>query len=115
MRRRSFDASPCPACRTLRSLGLLASDHPAAQVTLLHGDGSWLRADGRRHTWEAHSPPWNHSALPFKYHAEHRHHIPKPRYRVTNWAEYDASLRRRGSLTVWFTDEAIQAWRAEPR
>jgi Transposase DDE domain len=53
--------------------------------------------------------------LPFKYHAEQRHHIPKPRYRVTNWAEYDASLKRRGSLTVWFTDEAIQAWRAEPR
>ena len=32
-----------------------------------------------------------------------------------NWAEYDASLKRRGSLTVWITDEAIQAWRAEPR
>jgi IS5 family transposase len=64
---------------------------------------------------EVHSPPWSRSALPFKYHAEHRHHIPKPRYRVTNWAEYDASLKRRGSLTVWFTDEAIQAWRAEPR
>jgi Transposase DDE domain len=54
-------------------------------------------------------------ALPFKYHAGHRHHIPKRRYRVTNWSEYDASLRQRGSLTVWFTDEAIQAWRAEPR
>jgi hypothetical protein len=53
--------------------------------------------------------------VPFKYHAEHRHRIPKPRYRVTNWAEYDAALKRRGSLTVWFTDEAVQAWRAEPR
>ncbi len=53
--------------------------------------------------------------MPFKYHGEHRHHIPKPRYRVTNWADYDASLRRRGSLTAWFTDEAIQTWRAEPR
>jgi hypothetical protein len=53
--------------------------------------------------------------VPFKHHAEHRRHIPKPRYRVTNWAEYDASLKRRGSLTVWFTEEAIQAWRAEPR
>jgi Transposase DDE domain len=53
--------------------------------------------------------------VPFKHHAEHRHHIPKPRYRVTNWAGYDAALRRRGSLTVWFTDEAVQAWRAEPR
>jgi hypothetical protein len=53
--------------------------------------------------------------VPFKYHAEHRHHIPKPRYRVTNWPEYDAALKRRGSLTVWFTDEAVAAWRAEPR
>ena len=32
-----------------------------------------------------------------------------------NWREYDASLRQRGSLTVWFTDEAIEAWRAAPR
>src|ERR1700682_697011 len=54
-------------------------------------------------------------AVPFKHHAERRHHIPKPRYRVTNWPEYDAALRRRGSLTVWFTDEAIAAWWAEPR
>jgi len=30
-------------------------------------------------------------------------------------AEYDAGLRQRGSLTVWFTDAAIAAWRAEPR
>ena len=29
--------------------------------------------------------------------------------------EYDAALRQRGSLTVWFTEEAIAAWRAEPR
>jgi Transposase DDE domain len=54
-------------------------------------------------------------AVPFKHHAEQRHHIPKPRHRVTNWPEYDAALRRRGSLTVWITDEAIAAWRAEPR
>jgi hypothetical protein len=43
------------------------------------------------------------------------HHIRKSRYRVTNWPEYDAALKRRGSLTVWFTDEAVRAWRAEPR
>ncbi len=31
--------------------------------------------------------------------------MPKPatsRYRTTNWSDYDASLRRRGSLSVWF-------------
>ena len=54
-------------------------------------------------------------ALPFKLNQRGRHHIPPQRHRVTNWPAYDASLRRRGSLTVWFTDEAIQAWAAEPR
>ena len=34
---------------------------------------------------------------------------------MTNWPAYDASLRQRGSLTVWFTDEAVAAWAAEPR
>ena len=34
---------------------------------------------------------------------------------MTNWPAYDASLRQRGSLTVWFTDEAIAAWAAEAR
>jgi hypothetical protein len=53
--------------------------------------------------------------MPFKANAARRHRIPKQRYRVTNWAEYDASLRQRGSLTVWFSAEAIAAWRAEPR
>src|SRR5215207_1884324 len=53
--------------------------------------------------------------MPFKANASRRHHIPKQRHRVINWAEYDASLRQRGSLTVWFSDEAIAAWQAEPR
>jgi Transposase DDE domain len=53
--------------------------------------------------------------MPFKANAARRHRIPKQRYRVTNWAEYDAALRQRGSLTVWFSEEAIAAWRAEPR
>src|SRR4051812_11004434 len=55
------------------------------------------------------------SAVPFKANAARRHRIPRQRHRVTNWAAYDAALRQRGSLTVWFTDEAITAWHAEPR
>ncbi len=51
----------------------------------------------------------------FKANAERRHHIPKQRHRVTNSAAYDAALRQRGSLTVWFTDAAIAAWKAERR
>ena len=37
--------------------------------------------------------------MPFKAKAAYRRHIPKQRHRVTNWAEYDAGLRARGSLT----------------
>jgi hypothetical protein len=53
--------------------------------------------------------------LPFKLNRDRRHHIPKQRRKVVNWRDYDAGLRRRGSLTVWFTEEAIAGWRAEPR
>ena len=51
--------------------------------------------------------------MPFKLNQDRRHHIPRARRRVTNWPAYDASLRQRGSLTVWFTYEAIAAWAAE--
>src|SRR4051794_286512 len=53
--------------------------------------------------------------LPFKLNQAGRRHIPRQRRKVTNWPAYDASLRQRGSLTVWFTGEAIRAWEAEPR
>src|SRR3954447_26486783 len=54
-------------------------------------------------------------ALPFKLNQDRRHHIPEQKRKVTNWREYDESLRRRGSVTVWFSDEAVEAWEAERR
>jgi hypothetical protein len=53
--------------------------------------------------------------LPFKANQDRRHRIPEQRHRVTNWRAYEAGLRVRGGLAVWFTAEAIAAWRAEPR
>jgi hypothetical protein len=53
--------------------------------------------------------------MPFKANAARRHHVPKQKRKVTNWRAYDASLRQRGSLTIWFTDAAIAAWQAAPR
>jgi len=53
--------------------------------------------------------------MPFKANATRRHHIPKQTRKVTNWPAYNASLRQRGSLTVWFSDKAIAGWRAAPR
>src|SRR5258705_11722800 len=55
------------------------------------------------------------ATVPFKANQDRRHHIPKQRHRVTNWAAYDIALRQRGSLTVWFTEAAIAAGQAEPR
>src|SRR4051812_5078632 len=55
------------------------------------------------------------SALPFKLNQDRRRHIPEQKRKVTNWRDYDESLRRRGSLTVWFSDEAVAAWEAERR
>jgi transposase len=50
--------------------------------------------------------------MPYKFNGSRRHKIPKAKYWVTNWPEYDAALIRRGSLTLWFSDEAIEAWHA---
>src|SRR4028119_1837122 len=54
-------------------------------------------------------------ALPFKPNQDRRHWIPRQRHKVTNWPAYEAGLRARGSLTVWFSEEAIEGWRAAPR
>ncbi len=53
--------------------------------------------------------------MPFKLNHDRRQHVPRQKHRVTNSAAYDAVLRQRGSLTVWFTDAAIEGWRAELR
>ena len=53
--------------------------------------------------------------MPFKLNQDRRHHIPRQQHKVTNWPAYETGLRQRGSLTVWFSDEAVAAWAAEPR
>jgi hypothetical protein len=30
---------------------------------------------------------------------------------VTNWPEYNKALRQRGDIMIWFTEEALAAWR----
>jgi hypothetical protein len=40
----------------------------------------------------------------------HRHPKYKTTYRVKNWAEYEESLRDRGDITVWFSQDAVEAW-----
>src|SRR3954453_3131528 len=91
-----------PATRSQNDGAPCCTDRPV-------GVGSWTVED------DGPFPDARILAVPFKAKAACRRHIPKQRHRVTNWAEYDAALRARGSLTGWFTPEAIAAWRAEPR
>jgi hypothetical protein len=47
--------------------------------------------------------------MPYPANESRRHKVPKARYRVSNWGEYNQALPERGSLTVWVTPEAIAA------
>ena len=38
----------------------------------------------------------------------------RAKYQVANWPAYDAALRARGDLTLWFDEAAIAAWNAPP-
>lgn len=53
--------------------------------------------------------------MPHKLNAVRRTKIPRQKHRVTNWAEYNESLRRRGDLTVWISVEALDLWSAPRR
>ena len=37
--------------------------------------------------------------------------MPKPRYKTTNWKQYNKALINRGSLTFWIDEEAIAEWK----
>ncbi|MFT7543227.1 MAG: hypothetical protein ACI9K5_004214 [Gammaproteobacteria bacterium] len=34
----------------------------------------------------------------------------KTKYRVTNWADYDSALVKRGDLNWWISEDAIKSW-----
>ncbi len=38
----------------------------------------------------------------------------KTKYRVTNWAEYDKALVKRGDITLWISEDAIDSWASKP-
>jgi hypothetical protein len=48
--------------------------------------------------------------MPHKHNDDRRRHIPKMAFKVQNWPEYEAGLRRRGSLTLWIEDAALDHW-----
>src|SRR3954449_4924446 len=57
--------------------------------------------------------PLPRAPMPYKHNEPRCHKIPKAKYKVSNWREYDQALQQRGSLTVWVTPEALEAWAPE--
>ncbi len=64
---------------------------------------------GNRGAYRA-APLFSGCLMPYKANEARRHKIPRARYKVCNWPEYDRALQQRGSLTVWVTPEALAAW-----
>ena len=46
-----------------------------------------------------------------KYPKRSQYKHAKSQYRVRNWSGYEAGLKKRGDLTVWLSDDALQGWR----
>ena len=48
--------------------------------------------------------------MPNKYPEKKGWNVPKQKYKLTNWSEYNKALRRRGDITVWLSDDTISQW-----
>jgi hypothetical protein len=48
--------------------------------------------------------------MPYKYLQERGVAIKKQKYRLSNWSEYNTSLKQRGNIEVWISQEIIDGW-----
>jgi IS5 family transposase/uncharacterized protein (DUF4415 family) len=39
---------------------------------------------------------------------------PKTKYHIRNWAMYNESLKKRGSITLWIDEDVLRTWKATP-
>jgi len=49
-----------------------------------------------------------------KYPKRSQYKYARSRYRIRNWPEYEAGLRRRGDLTIWLSENAITPGGSHP-
>jgi len=82
----------------------------AKAVTGIFVDENGVGALALQGLVECRSLPWSRPPMPHKHNDDRRHHIPKMAFKVQNWPEYEAGLRRRGSLPLWIEDAALDHW-----
>jgi len=53
--------------------------------------------------------------MPNKYPEKKGWFVPKQKYKVANWSEYNEALRLRGDIAIWISDDAIANWYEKER
>ena len=53
--------------------------------------------------------------MPYKYYQSKGYPIPKQRYKLSNWSEYNRALKQRGDIEVWLNQEVIKNWYEQDR
>ena len=48
--------------------------------------------------------------MPNKYPTKKGWQIPKQRYKISNWSDYNEALRQRGQIDIWITEDALNKW-----
>ncbi|KTD60075.1 transposase [Legionella sainthelensi] len=53
--------------------------------------------------------------MPNKYPQKKGWNVPKPKYKLTNWSDYNDALRQWGNIIVWLSAETISQWYEKDR
>src|SRR5579862_8624371 len=48
--------------------------------------------------------------MPFKYNQYHQQYIKKYITHARDWENYNKSLKRRGDITIWLSEDVIENW-----
>ena len=51
--------------------------------------------------------------MPYKYPLSKGWNVPKQKYKVSNWAEYNNYLKQRGDIEFWISEDVIEYWYEE--
>jgi Transposase DDE domain len=53
--------------------------------------------------------------MPNKYAEKKGWRVPKQRYKLSNWSEYNEALRQRGNIAIWIDDDVMKNWYEQER
>jgi hypothetical protein len=48
--------------------------------------------------------------MPYKYNQSRQHHFKKHVAHTQDWKSYSESLKRRGDMTIWLSQDVVDQW-----